>query len=179
MSSAIGVIELNSIARGIAITDTMLKASKVELVRSSTLCPGKYLVIVGGDTGSVRASVGEGERQGSECVLETLVIPNVHPGLIPAISLSNHVENQGALGVMEFFSVTGAIRAADVAAKAANVSLIEIRIGYAIGGKGYVTLTGDVGSVRTAVTAATRDGKMLVDCAVIPVPEKRLFDALL
>ncbi|NLH01891.1 MAG: BMC domain-containing protein, partial [Clostridiales bacterium] len=146
MSKAIGAIELNSIARGIEVSDYMLKASKVDLVRSSTLCPGKYMVIISGDTGDVRASIAEGDKRGAECVLDTLIIPNVHPQLVPAISLTNRVEARGAVGIMEFFSVTAALRAADVAAKAANVTLIEIRIGYAIGGKGYVTLTGDVGS---------------------------------
>ena len=80
---------------------------------------------------------------------------------------------------MEFFSVTSAIKAADFAAKAANVNLIEVRIGYAIGGKGFVTLTGDVGSVREAVTAATKEAQMLVNTAVIPMPDPRLFDSLL
>ncbi|WP_319001666.1 BMC domain-containing protein [Clostridium estertheticum] len=34
--------------------------------------------------------------------------------------------------------------AADAAAKAAQVKLIEIRLGMGIGGKSYITLTGDV-----------------------------------
>ena len=179
MISAIGVLELNSISRGIEVTDFMLKASQIDLVRSSTICPGKYIIIIGGDTGNVRSSLAEGEKRGAECVVETLMIPNAHPQLIPAIALSSEVELRGALGVLEFFSVTGAIRAADLAAKAANISLIEIRIGYAIGGKGYVTLTGDIGSVRTAVNAAAKDAEMLVGTAVIPMPEPRLFDSLL
>ena len=112
MSNAIGVIELNSIARGIEISDFMLKASQVDLVRSSTICPGKYVIIIGGDTGNVRASLAEGDKRGAECVLDTLILPNVHHQLIPAISLSNHVEARGAIGVMEFFSVTSAIKAA-------------------------------------------------------------------
>lgn len=179
MSNAIGVIELNSIARGIEISDFMLKASQVDLVRSSTICPGKYVIIIGGDTGNVRASLAEGDKRGAECVLDTLIIPNVNHQLIPAISLSNHVEARGAIGVMEFFSVTSAIKAADIAAKAANVTLLEVRIGFAIGGKGFVTLTGDVGSVRAAVASATKDAQMLVGTAVIPMPEPRLFDSLL
>jgi len=179
MSSAIGVLELNSIARGIEVTDFMLKASQIDLLRSSTTCPGKYVVIISGDTGNVRSALAEGEKRGAECVVDRLILPNAHPQLIPAIALSSQAEPRGALGVMEFFSVTGAIKAADLAVKAANVRLIEIRIGYAIGGKGYVTLTGDVGSVRTAVGAATRDAELLVGTAVIPMPEPRLFDSLL
>lgn len=179
MSSAIGVLELNSIARGIEVTDFMLKASQIDLVRSSTICPGKYVIIISGDTGNVRSSLAEGEKRGAECVVDTLMLPNAHPQLVPAIALTSQTALQGALGVLEFFSVTGAIKAADFAAKAANISLIEIRIGYAIGGKGFVTLTGDVGSVRTAVSAAAKNAEMLVNTAVIPRPDSRLFDSLL
>lgn len=179
MSNAIGSIELNSLARGIEVTDYMLKASQVDLVRSTTICPGKYVVIIGGDTGNVRNSIAEGVKRGAECVLDSLIISNVHPQLIPAISLSNPINSRGALGVMEFYSVTSAIKAADFVAKAANITLIEVRIGFAIGGKGLITFTGDIGSVRSAVAAATKDAQMLVNTAVIPSPEQRLFDTLL
>ena len=46
-SKAIGMIELSSIARGIEVSDYMVKAAQVELLRASTVCPGKYVVIGG------------------------------------------------------------------------------------------------------------------------------------
>ena len=179
MRTAIGMVELNSIARGIETCDYMVKAAQVELIRSSTVCPGKYLVLIAGDTGDVRASMAEGVKRGGECVVDTLMIPNIHPQLIPAISMTTQPPAMGAVGVLEFYSVASAILAADMAAKAANITLIEVRIGYAIGGKGYVTLTGDVGAVRAAVAAATRDAQLLVGTTVIPHPAKQLFDSLL
>lgn len=179
MRTAIGMVELNSIARGIETCDYMVKAAQVELIRSSTVCPGKYLVLIAGDTGDVRASMAEGIKRGGECVVDTLMIPNIHPQLIPAISMTTQPPAMGAVGVLEFYSVASAILAADMAAKAANITLIEVRIGYAIGGKGYVTLTGDVGAVRAAVAAATRDAQLLVGTTVIPRPAKQLFDSLL
>lgn len=179
MSTAIGMVELNSIARGIETCDYMVKAAQVELIRSSTVCPGKYLVLIAGDTGDVRASMREGEKRGGECVVDTLLLPNVHPQLIPAISMTTQPPAMGAVGVLEFYSVASAITAADIAAKAANITLIEVRIGYAIGGKGYVTLTGDVGAVRAAVAAASRDAQLLVGTTVIPRPARQVFDSLL
>ena len=179
MRTAIGMVELNSIAKGIETCDYMVKAAQVELIRSSTVCPGKYLILIAGDTGDVRASMKEGEKRGGECVVDTLLLPNVHPQLIPAISTATQPPKLGAVGVLEFYSVASAITAADIAAKAANITLIEVRIGYAIGGKGYVTLTGDVGAVRAAVAAATRDAQLLVGTTVIPRPAKQVFDSLL
>ena len=179
MRTAIGMVELNSIAEGIETCDYMVKAAQVELIRSSTVCPGKYLILIAGDTGDVRAAMKEGESRGGECVVDTLLLPNVHPQLIPAISMATQTPPLGAVGVLEFYSVASAITAADIAAKAANITLIEVRIGYAIGGKGYVTLTGDVGAVRAAVAAATRDAQLLVGTTVIPRPAKQVFDSLL
>ena len=93
--------------------------------------------------------------------------------------MTPQVPQGGALGVLEFYSVASAITAADVAAKAANVTLIEVRIGYAIGGKGYVTLTGDVGAVREAVAAAASATDLLVSTSVIPRPAPQLFQSLM
>ena len=45
MSKAIGMVELSSIAKGIETSDYMVKAAQVDLLRSSTVCPGKYVVI--------------------------------------------------------------------------------------------------------------------------------------
>ena len=179
MAQAIGMVELNSIARGIAVCDEMLKAASVDLLRSSTVCPGKYLVLISGETGDVKASMAAGTKSGGECVVDTLLLPNVHPDVIPAVSMTTQVPAYGALGVLEFYSVASAITAADRAAKAANVKLIEVRIGYAIGGKGYVTLTGGVGEVRAAVEAASREAELLVGTTVIPRPSKKLFESLL
>ncbi|MGE4549093.1 MAG: BMC domain-containing protein [Intestinibacillus sp.] len=179
MGLAIGMLELSSIARGIETCDYMVKAAQVELLRASTVCPGKYIVIVAGDTGDVRAAMTEGRRRAAQHLVDELTIPNASAQLIPAISLTNQVETRGAVGVLEFFSIASAITAADIAAKAANVTLIEVRTGFAIGGKGFVTLTGDVGAVRAAVEAASRDAALLVGTTVIPRPSKQLFDTLL
>ena len=112
MRTAIGMVELNSIAKGIETCDYMVKAAQVELIRSSTVCPGKYLILIAGDTGDVRASMKEGEKRGGECVVDTLLLPNVHPQLIPAISMATPTPALGAVGVLEFYSVASAITAA-------------------------------------------------------------------
>lgn len=179
MGNAIGMIELTSIARGVMTCDSMLKAASVSLVRASTVCPGKYMIIVAGDTGAVRASMEDGKKQGGEYIVDTLFIPNVHQEVIPAITGTNEIQEKGAVGVIEFYSVASAINAADIAAKAANVSLMEVRIGYAIGGKGFVSLTGDVGAVKAAISAAEKSSELYVESTVLPRPEPRLFEALL
>ena len=176
MGRAIGMVELSSIARGIETSDSMLKAAQVELLRSVTVCPGKYMVIVGGDTGAVRASL---EAAGGEFVVDTLLIPSVHEQVFPAISGTVEVTDPQAVGVIEYYSIASAIEAADAAAKAAQITLIEVRTGYAIGGKGFVVLTGDVGAVRAAIDAAKQVSELYVESTVIPRPAPQLLESLL
>lgn len=181
MVKTIGMIELNSIARGIETADTMLKAGEVELLLAKTVCPGKYLILITGNVGAVKSSVETGTELGGEYVVDTLVIPNVHPQVIPAISATNAFDGLKALGILEYFSIATAIVGADQAVKSADVQLIEIRLGIGIGGKAFVTLTGDVSAVKNAVEVGSNIGRengMLVNKAVIPFPKKELLESL-
>lgn len=86
--------------------------------------------------------------------------------------------SEDALGVIESFSVASIIECADAAVKAAPVSLITVYLAMAIGGKAYVMLTGDVGSVKAAVDAGVNviKGKgLLVNKVVIPSPRKEIL----
>lgn len=179
MREAVGVIELSSIARGIDVSDQMLKVSNAQLVKASTVCPGKYIVIIGGSTSDVETSMKRGMQAAGEYYVDSLLIPNIHSQLIPAIGLTNPVDSLKAIGVMEFYSVTSGIRAADIAAKAANITLIEVKIGYAIGGKGVVLLTGDVEAVKTAVAAAIAETELLLSTTVIARPSEKILQTLL
>ena len=49
------------------------------------------------------------------------------------------MEPTGALGILESFNVATLLQAADAARKAANVTLLEIRLAMALGGKAFVT----------------------------------------
>ena len=59
---AIGLIELNSVAKGIHSADEMIKAASVELIMARPVCPGRYLALIAGDVGSVQNSVDVGPR---------------------------------------------------------------------------------------------------------------------
>lgn len=67
MGKTIGLAELTSITYGIAASDAMLKAGQVKLLRSAPACPGKYLILIAGDTGEVKAAM-EAERRLQESI---------------------------------------------------------------------------------------------------------------
>ena len=62
--TAIGLIELSSIAAGFAVADVLLKAAAVELLINRTICSGKYLVLIGGEVAAVEAGAAPVARRG-------------------------------------------------------------------------------------------------------------------
>jgi microcompartment protein CcmL/EutN len=178
MQPAIGLIELTSIAKGYEVADALLKTARVEMVFNRTICPGKFMVMVCGDTDAVNSSMAVGRDIGGDTVVDDLIIPNVHPDVFPAISGTRVIESTGALGIIETFSVASIIEAADAAVKAADVQLMEIHLAMAIGGKGYVTLTGDVAAVTAAVAAGAdfiASKGLLVSKVIIPQPRPEIL----
>lgn len=180
MPNAIGIIEVSSIALGYQVQDELLKAADVDLIMARTICSGKYIVMIGGGVGAVNASVAHAAQIAQEGIIEQIVIPNVHPQVFPALSGSAELgaDDLGALGVIEAFSATTAIQAADAAVKAANVTVYRVHIAMAIGGKGFVLLTGDVAAVTAAVAAGAQlaaEHGLLVNKVVIPRPRRELF----
>ncbi len=182
MREAIGLIETVSIAIGISVTDEMAKTADVEVLESTAICPGKYMVLIAGDVSSVESSLKRGVETGGDMVVDTLFIPHVHPQIFPAILGATEIENLRALGVVETFTVASSVLAADAAAKAAGVTLLEIRLAKGLGGKGFFTMTGEVFEVEAAMDAAlmvARSGGNLVRSVVIPSPHEKLGRSIL
>ncbi|MBM4174932.1 MAG: BMC domain-containing protein [Ignavibacteria bacterium] len=180
--NSIGLIELSSIAAGFQVTDAMLKAAEVDLVLARTICSGKYMVLVRGDVAAVQSSVDAGAVAGNFSVIDTFVIPNVHESVFPAIAGTTKIELLEALGIVEAFSVASLIEAADAAVKSSNVKLIEVRLAMALGGKAFVTLTGEVAAVQSAVDAGAHvvsQKGLLVNKIVIPQPRNELLNEMI
>lgn len=182
MIRSIALIELNSIARGIGTADAMLKSADVSLLFSKPVCCGKFIILVTGEVAAVNVARKSGVEYGGQYVVDNILIANVHPDVIKAINCNDTIDKVNALGIIEFFSIAASVVAADVAAKSAQVKLIEVRLGMGIGGKSYITLTGDVSSVKTAVEAsanAVAHTGMLLNKEVIASPSKEVFNNLL
>lgn len=179
---AVGAVETSSIARGLEVADAMCKAAQVNLLVCNPTCPGKYLVVVGGLVAEVTSAVEAGRTTAADTIVDETVIPNVHPQVLEAFSATTLPGDVGAVGIIEAFSLASTIVAGDEAVKAANVTLLEIRLARALGGKGYVLLTGEVSAVRAAVdagVAAGREQGLLLGSTVIPSPHPDLIDNLL
>jgi len=181
---AIGAIELSSIGLGYKTQDEMLKAAQVDLLIARTICSGKYFIVVGGSVSDVTSSIETALRTTDDAVIDSLIIPNVHEAVFPALGQSVVLEEEstGALGVIETFSGVSIVAAADAAAKAAAVTLFRIHVAMALGGKGFVLMTGDISDVQSAVSAGAAEARvrgLLVSEIVIPRPSTELFSEYL
>lgn len=182
MMETIGFLELNSIAKGIETADIVLKAAAVNLIFARSGCPGKYYLLFTGEVAAVQTSIDAGRAAGGSHVVDCCVIPRVHPQVIRAINMTGLPDGMRAVGVMEFFSVTASIYGADAAVKAADVDLIDVRLGTGIGGKSFVILTGEVAAVSEAVKSgiSTPNAEgMLVSSVVIPSPHPEILESLM
>ncbi|OQA19287.1 MAG: hypothetical protein BWY64_00982 [bacterium ADurb.Bin363] len=177
--NAIGLIELNSMARGIEVWDTMLKVASVELLTATTLCSGKYVIFIKGDVGSVKTSIEIGLEVAGIWLIDSLIIPNIHHQVFHAITGETDFDIE-ALGIIETFSAASGIVFADTAVKSSAVNLIEIRISMGLGGKSTIYLTGEVDAVKASIEAGKGaiKSELIVNTIVIPSPHKDLIKHL-
>lgn len=182
MLDTIGIIEFNSIAKGIEATDIALKSAEVTLIKSGTTCPGKFLLILSGNVESIKSAIKSGVEIGRENIVNSNYLPKINPKVIASLNGTTEIRGLNSLGILEFFDISSSIIAADELVKSSNVEILEIRTGYAIGGKSFITLTGDFSSVKTAIDVGAKIGEKngtLVNKAVIASPKPELFNVLL
>ena len=176
---AIALLELGSVARGVEVTDAILWESEIELLFATSVQPGKYVMLFTGSVQDLRSALQRGAELAGGDLVDQLLIPQVHPQVETALrrrdgQLEGTVD---ALGVVETTTVASAIQAADVALKRSSVDILELRIANGLGGRSYLTLTGEVSDVRSSVAAGAEQaeaGGHLARQVVIPRPHPDL-----
>ncbi|MFH1568304.1 MAG: BMC domain-containing protein [Gemmatimonadota bacterium] len=154
----------------------MSKAASVVLMGWDRVGSGLVTVFCRGDVAAVKAAVDAGSQAASKVgeVRSVHVIARPHGELgvvLPSGGGGGEGRKVGALGMVETRGAVGLVEAADAMEKAAEVEVVGVReIG---GGYGTVLVTGDVGSVSSAVSvgreAAERVGEVVAS-HVIPRP---------
>jgi microcompartment protein CcmL/EutN len=159
-----------------------MKAADVSLAAAQAVCAGKFIVAVSGDVAAVKASLQAGKELAGATLVDSMIIANVDGQVPLAMNACNEVNKVDALGVLETFSLCAAVLAADAAVKAADVRLIEIRLGRGLGGKSFVILTGDVAAVTAAVKAAEGADEvqgLMSQSVVIPSAHPEIIKAII
>ncbi|MFG0319831.1 MAG: BMC domain-containing protein [Planctomycetota bacterium JB042] len=180
-TGTIGLLEVASIATGIEVTDRVLKEATVEVPFARPVSPGKYVLLFSGSVDDVRSSLRVGAEVAGDHLIDRLFLAAVHDDVLAALTRPVEAPELDAVGVIETFTVASTLRAADAAAKEAAVTLIEVRLASGIGGKSYVTMTGEVSDVEDATLAGAsgaEEAGLLLRRVVIPRPHEALREIL-
>ncbi|NMB11473.1 MAG: BMC domain-containing protein [Firmicutes bacterium] len=151
---ALAMLEYKSIGQGLECTDRVLKGFPVELLCLRIVCPGKLLTGITGETAAVRGALAQARKGHSTdnlTYIDDFFLGNPAPGLLRALRGTTVVDQPDALGVIETFTASSALMAADMAVKAALVTLVSIHLARGLAGKAHVYLVGSVGAVEAAV----------------------------
>lgn len=157
LGATLGIVELSSIAKGLAVCDRMLKKAQIEVLRAAPVGCGKFLILVTGPEADLQESVQEGEQSADDFLVGWTFIANLHPMVHAALQRRGGAPAEvDAIGIFESASLAALVRAADGAAKVASIRILELTFDLDLGGKGYFTLTGALSEVEAALEAAER-----------------------
>jgi microcompartment protein CcmL/EutN len=174
---ALGLLELESIARGLVVADALVKKASVKLYISEPMTPGKYVILFRGAVAEAEESFKEALESGGAGVLDKLLLTQVHQRVIAALEGKPDKKAPGdALGIVETHTIASAILAADTAVKRAQVKLTHLHLAKGIGGKGWFTVSGVQHDVEAAVegAAAAVEPPLLVATEIIQRPHQDL-----
>ena len=174
---ALGLLELESIARGMVVADALVKKAAVRISLAEAVTPGKYLLIFSGPVAEVEESFKAAELAGGALVIDRLFLPQLSLGVARALDGRPDLMRPGeSVGIVETHTVASAIKAADTAAKRANVRLTRLHLAKGIGGKGYFTIAGSQADVEAALEGAgsSIEPHLLVTTEIIERPHADL-----
>lgn len=179
---ALGLVEVQSIARGITVGDAMVKKAAVELLLCRPVSPGKHLSLCAGGVGEIEEAMAAGLAQAGTTLVDQLLLSQVHDEVLEALRRTTRpaLDPDQALGVLETYSAAATLLGSDGACKAAEVRIHELRVCDGLGGKGFTVFVGDQDMVEAALAEAQRllVPGLYLGHELIPRPHPDLLRAL-
>lgn len=174
---ALGLLELESIARGIVVSDALVKRAAVHLAITEAVTPGKYLIVFTGDVAETEEAFAAGLEAAGPLVVDRLLLPAVSDAIPQALNGQfGHMAADDSVGVVETHTVAAALLAADAALKRAQVRLTHLAVAKGIGGKGWFLIAGAQDAVEAALegVGAALPAHHLVATELISRPHREL-----
>jgi microcompartment protein CcmL/EutN len=182
MSMCIGFLEYTSIGKGVEAADLISKNTDIKIMISAANCPGRYQILFSGDVDAVKSAVELAENIADFNFLDSLVIPRVDDSVVSALYSPNSIDIRDGVAIFETMTMTAVIEGADTMVKTADVEIIELRLGKGLAGKSYVTVTGSLQDLRSAMDAAlenVKDRGVLISSVIIPSINPELIKHLI
>jgi microcompartment protein CcmL/EutN len=153
---ALALVEIDSVALGLHCVDALVKRSRVLVHEANLIEPGKFLILFSGGVGEVEESFAAAVELGGDRVVDRLLLPFVHRGLVEGLKGRIFVDDPETVGVVEGRHVASVLEACDRSLKDAAVGLCGIRVTGGLGGRAYYVVFGLQHDVEAAIEAGRR-----------------------
>ncbi len=176
--SNLAVAEFKSVARGIYVTDAMLKSATVSLVIASSFCPGKYLCVLEGEVSALNSAIKTAQALGGMHLNSSEVLSGIDEKVVDAIGGKLSESAEDAVGIIESPQMASIIGAADVLVDAANVDFIDFRLARGCGVNSYFVFCGTYSAVEEASSQAVaflKERGALLAYKVMAHPDKQVL----
>ena len=177
---ALGVLELDSIARGIQTIDAVMKKAPITMMMSRPVSGGKHIIMFRGGVAEVNECMAAGKDRSGDSLVDHLELHYTHTQIWsflpePVVSEDWGDGSEDSVGIIEIATVCSAILSADQAVKEAEVTLRDMRLALGISGKAFFTFTGELNQVDAAADAAQKAAdKHFLHREIIPAPADTL-----
>lgn len=181
MNKSLGAIEFRSIAKGIEVSNEMVKKAAVSISFIKSICPGKFLIIVNGQEDEVEEAVSHGLILGKGFIVDSFIINSVHDDIIMAFKNKYQSKAVEAICVVETSKVCAGLKALNKTLKFSDVKLVKLQMAFTIGGKLVYIVSGSLSSIEHGIEEGKKDisTKEIVNISIIPSPSKELIDNLI
>ena len=185
---ALGILELEHIARGILVSDAVVKKAPVTILLSAPVSGGKHLVFLRGGVAEIEESMAAGVEAAGDALTDSLLLPYAHEQLWPLLDGSQPKTGHGwaedgeaeSVAIVDVRTVCGAIVAADAAAKCAPIELRDMQLAVGISGKAFFSMTGRLYDIEAAADAARAiAGDRVLDLQIIAQPADEIRGQLI
>lgn len=168
---ALGIVEFNSIPKGIKELDKIIKFNELKIYKAGVTCPGKYYFIVYGDNSSVKD--GLKDLTGERC---KQVISGVSEKLLEALNRKREDKKFKAIGVVEFLNIADGVKVLDHVIKSVDVDIVKLVLGWTLAGKCYFVVGGETSSIDEAIVLVTGSSYKYMDISKINNPVENILD---
>lgn len=167
----VGIIEFNSIPKGIENLDRVIKRANVEVYKAGVTCPGKYYFIIYGENEEIKEAIASIEGE-----LKFEIISGVSNKLVEILERKNKKEIGNSIGIIEFFTISESVKTLDMILKNTAVYPLKLVLGTTLAGKSYFVVTGDTSSTVDAINMV--DKKNCKDKSIVNNPNKEILKYL-
>ncbi len=182
MSKSIGAIEFKSIAKGIEVSNEIIKKSLVEVLYLKSICPGKFLIIVTGETSYVNECIDYGVEIGIGYIVDSFVINSISNEIVNGLKNKyEKLDNINSIGVVETNKVCAGIKMLDKTLKSGDVSLVKLQLSFAIAGKLVYIVSGDLSSLQYSLeeSKSVVKEKEIIYMTTIPSVDEKIIRSLI